>query len=814
MGDLRFAGRLLWKDKAFTITAAMTLAVCIGANTALFAVVDHVLLRPLRIPEPDRVLLVYNSYPKAGAEHAGATVPDYFDRLRHLTVFEEQALFNTRDPSLDLNGFPERIHTMQVTPSFFRLVRVPPRRGRAFTDEEGEVGKNREMVLTDALSRRLFGGSDAVGRDVRLDGEPYTVVGVMPADFIFIDSKVEAWTPLAFTERQKMQRYSNNWAYVGRLKKDASVAQTQAQIDALNAANLQRFPETAQVLAKTGFHTVVTGLHDDLVRDVRATLLLLWGGALFVLTIGCVNVASLVLVRSRVRLKELATRMALGAGRCRILRQLTAEHALLAMVSAAAGLLIGYAALRFLGTGSLADLPRGAEISMDAEIVAYTVTCAAVIGIVLGAIPLVFGLPANLTTMLREEGRGGTSGRGVQMMRRTLIVGQVALAFVLLIGAGLLLASFRHVLAIDPGFNPSGVLTTSVNLPEVRYPDNRAIRRFTAEALRSIRSMPGVLAVGATTTIPFGDDFSQDVIFPEGYQMSPGDSLIALYHSVVTAGYFEAMNVRLIGGRFFDERDGDDSPAVVIVDERLARRFWPSADPIGRRMYEPSGTKEILAVTDKTRWFTVIGVVGEVKLRGLVEGVGDTGAYYTPQAQGPGRSLTFAIRTSGAPQSAAGAIRSEIARIDRELPVFDVQTMTERTARSLVTRRLPTLLSTAFGFVALFLAAIGIYGVLAYLVTQRRKEIGIRIALGSSTWAVFQLVMREGLLLISIGLALGAVAMIGIRRTLESQLFGVHATDPRVLLFVVAFLALVALAACVVPARRATRIDPVAALAE
>ena len=212
MGDLRFAGRLLWKDKAFTITAAMTLAVCIGANTALFAVVDHVLLRPLRIPEPDRVLLVYNSYPKAGAEHAGATVPDYFDRLRDLTVFEEQALFNTRDPSLDLNGFPERIHTMQVTPSFFRLVRVPPRRGRAFTDEEGEVGKNREMVLTDALSRRLFGGSDAVGRDVRLDGEPYTVVGVMPADFIFINSKVEAWTPLAFTERQKMQRYSNNWA--------------------------------------------------------------------------------------------------------------------------------------------------------------------------------------------------------------------------------------------------------------------------------------------------------------------------------------------------------------------------------------------------------------------------------------------------------------------------------------------------------------------------------------------------------------------------------------------------------------------------
>lgn len=326
--------------------------------------------------------------------------------------------------------------------------------------------------------------------------------------------------------------------------------------------------------------------------------------------------------------------------------------------------------------------------------------------------------------------------------------------------------------------------------------------------------MPGVIAAGATTSIPFGDDFSEDVLLPEGYRMNSGESLIAPYYSTVTPGYFEAMRVRLMSGRFFDERDTADSSKVVIVDQRLARRFWPGANPVGRRMYEPTNARDVLAITEKTQWFTVVGVAGEVKLRGLVEGVGDTGAYYMPQAQRPDRSPTFAIRTSRAPQSLAGAVRTEIARIDRELPVFDVQTMAERTALALVSRRSPMLLSMAFGFVALLLAAIGMYGVLAYVVTHRTKEIGIRIALGSSEGAVFQLILREGALLIAIGFLLGAAALIALRRTLESQLFDVRATDPLVLSLVVTILTLVALAACAIPARRATRIDPVAALAE
>ena len=322
--------------------------VCIGANAALFAVVDDVLLRPLRVPESDRIVLVYNSYPRAGAEHAGATAPDYVERKAALRALEEQAMFTTRDPSVDASGSPARIHVMQVTPSFFRLVRVGPRTGRGFTTEEGELGRHRVVVLSDALGRRVFAGQTAIGQTMRIDGEPFTVVGVMPADFVFVDSKVQAWVPVTFTEEQKTKRYANNWAFLGRLRPGATLSQAQSQVDALNAANLQRYPETRQVLSTTGFHSVAVLLQDDLVRDVRTTLRLLWGGSLLVLLIGCVNVASLVLVRSRARLRELATRIALGAGRWRIVRQLVTEHLVLTMVSAAGGLLIGAAALRVL----------------------------------------------------------------------------------------------------------------------------------------------------------------------------------------------------------------------------------------------------------------------------------------------------------------------------------------------------------------------------------------------------------------------------------------------------------------------------------
>ena len=441
--DLRVALRLLWKDKAFTITAALTLALCIGANTALFSVVHNVLLRPLPVPESDQIMLMGNAYPGAGAAIGGSSgVPDYYDRLRDVSAYEEQALYNSRNHSLDQSGTPTRVRVTHATPSFFRLLRVQPMLGRIFTPEEGELGNEKKAILSYALWQSQFGGDpQAVGKDIRMDGQLYSVIGVMPQGFYFLNPEVMLWTPLAFTADQKADssRHNNSWQNIGRLKPGATKEQAQQQVNALNAANLERFPQYKELLINAGFHTMVEKLQDTLVRDIKATLYLMWGGALFVLLIGCVNVANLVLVRSRARLKELATRVALGAGKGRIARQLITESVLLTLVSAAFGLLVGYAALRVLGTLNIQELPRGEEIRLDGVVIAYTLAVAAAIGFVLGLIPVASVLPANLTSVLREEGRSGTAGTGARTLRRALVVAQVGFAFILLVGAGLLL---------------------------------------------------------------------------------------------------------------------------------------------------------------------------------------------------------------------------------------------------------------------------------------------------------------------------------------------------------------------------------------
>jgi predicted permease len=833
LSDIRVGWRLLWRDKAFTLTAALTLALCIGANTALFSVVHNVLLRPLPVPESERIVLMGNAYPGAGAVVGGSSsAPDYFDRLRDMDVFEEQADYTGGSQSIDQNGTPVRIRITRVTPSFFRLLRVTPAIGRAFSEPEGEPGNDKKVVLSYALWQSQFGGDPAaVGKDLRIDGQPFTVIGVMPKGFYFLNPEVMLWRPLAFTAQEKSdeRRHSNNYQNLGRLKPGATVARAQQQVDALNARNLERFPALKPLLINAGFHTVVEPLQETLVRDVKATLYLMWGGALFVLLIGCVNVANLVLVRSRARLKELATRLALGAGRFRVGRQLVTESILLTLLSAAAGLIVGYAALRLLGTLNIQELPRGEEIRLDGVVIAYTLAVAAVIGVVLGLIPVASVLPANLTMVLREEGRSGTAGRGARLLRRSLVVTQVAFAFVLLIGAGLMFASFRQVLAVQPGFDPDGVLTASITLPRARYTKDEAVITFTHEALTRLRALPGVIAAGATDTIPFGSNSSNSVIFAEGYQMKPGESVISPAQIDVTPGYFEAMGVKLARGRFFDDRDVRKGPpavgiggqaltqgGAVIVDETLAKRFWPSVDPIGRRMYMPNDVAhgDLTAINDKTVFFTVVGVIADIKLHDLTEGARSVGAYYFPADQDVSYALTFALRTGGDPLSLTSAVRGALSGLDRELPVFDIQTLETRMEKSLVSRKSPVVLSLSFGAIALFLSAIGIYGVLAYLVTQRRREFGIRIALGSSARAIFDLVLREGLVLIGAGFAIGGVGAIVLRRSLASQLFGVSVGDPVVLAAVTTLLALVATAACALPAGRATRIDPIVALSE
>ena len=814
---IRYSFRSLRKDATFTLVVAFTLTMGIGGSTALFTVVHHVLLRPLAIPDSDQVLLVYNSYPKAGIEHVGCAASDYADRLDGVTAFDEQALLDFQNPSLDTGGAggaaPERVHAMRATASLFRLVRVRPQAGRTFTGDEDEPGHANVAVLAAGMAHQLFGGGDALGRTVRIDGVPHAVVGVMPARFSFIDSKVQVWLPLRLTSREKREHnHRNIYIYVARLKPGAMPEQAQAQIDAVNAANLDRFPDARQVTLDTGFRSVAVRLQDDLVRTLRPTLRLLWAGALFVLLIGSVNVASLVLARSRARFREFATREALGASRWRLLRQLVIEHLMLTLSSSAAGIFVAYAALRAIGTLGIEHLPPGAEGRIDATVVAYAVALAAAIGTALGACPLV-GLPRDPVIVLRDETRTGTSRRG-KTFGRALVVTQISIAFVLLDGAGLLLASFQRVAAVDPGFATDGTLTASINLPPARYPDDAAMRRIADEVLSAVRSLPGVVAAGATSAIPFGSERGMGLLLAEGYRPRQNEPLLGSYRVAVTPGYFEAMRASLARGRVLDERDTSDAPKTIVVDTVLARRFWPDADPIGRRAFFPTNVKDPYAVSDSTVRFTVVGVVNELKLHGLVEGVGAMGAFYVPYAQAPERSLTLAVHTAADPLSISTAVRRVIGRIDRALTVSDVQPMASRARQSLLSRRTPMLLAIGFGAAALIVAAIGIYGVLAHLVAQRTKEIGIRLALGSTTRGVFALVLNEGLLLILFGFVLGAAGALTLARNLQSQLFEVRPTDPAVFALAIVILGLVALTACLVPARRAARIDPVIALAD
>jgi predicted permease len=555
----------------------------------------------------------------------------------------------------------------------------------------------------------------------------------------------------------------------------------------------------------------VAELQGEIIQDVKPVLMLLWGGVLFVLLIGCLNIANLVLVRASGRSREIATRHAIGADKRRLARQMLTETMVLSLAGGVLGLAAGWWALRLVPALGLDEMPRGFEISLDPVSAAVVFGIAILVGLVIGVVPVARLSRLNINNALREEGRSGTAGRSTNLVRRGLAVAQVTVAFVLLIGAGLLLVSFREVLKIDTGFSPSGVVTGLVTLPGTTYKDDQ-LQPFVDRLLTSVRRLPGVEAAGITSSIPLSGDHSDSVILAEGYQMKPGESLISPIQNTVTDGYFEAMKIGLVRGRFFTPGDTKDSMRAIIVDEKLANHFWPGQDPLGRRLYQPGSAAKLFDTGPDTKWFNVVGVVKEVQSDGIATGQKTVGAYYYAYSQQPENGLGLVVRAARPSDQITSDVRKAVAAIDPSLPFYNVHAMSDYVDDALMSRRMPMVLAMAFGGVALFLSAIGIYGVLAYGVAQRRREIGIRLALGSTAGQVFGLVLRDGIVIVAIGLALGLGGLVALRKVLGTVLYGVTPMDPKVIASVAAGLAVIALVAMVLPARRAAAVDPASAL--
>ena len=810
--DFIFGLKLLFKQRAFTAAALLTLALCIGANTAIFTVLENVVLRELPFPHAERLVTMYNIYPGVGVDRGANGVPDYLDRRKMTNVFSEVALIGGAGYEVGLEGSPQRIQGEYVTPSFFQVLGVRPLIGRTFTEEEAVLGKEKVAVLTEGLWKDLFARDpNVIGKDIRLSGTPYRIVGVMPATFgIPGDDDVRVYTPFAFTQQQTSDqaRHSNNWGMVARLKPGVTLAQAQERINDLNRRNLDIFPQLRQLLINARFATKVIGLRDELTRDIRPTLYLLQIAVAVVLLIGCVNLANLMLVRSNVRMKEFAIRYSLGAGRWRLVRQLLTESVALALMGGALGIAVAYGGVGLLSYLGAKDLPRGATIEIDPGALAFTAAIALLTGMVFGGVPLVHVLRRDLNAVFRGNERTGTAARGAVWVRSLLVVCQFAFAFVLLIGAGLLTMSFARLLRVDPGFQPENVVTAQVSLPRVRYGDDARARNFLADLLGRLSAIPGVRHAGATSYLPFSGELNSSVIGIVGHALAPGENPPVPGWNTATPGYLQAMRIPLIQGRDISDSDGPDSQKVVLIDQFLARKYFPKGDAIGARIARGIQVPGDPRIPDEC---TIVGVAGSVKTGNLAEN-NPVGQIYFSYRQYVPRNVHLTLRTERDNPQLIAAIRRTLHQADPEMPLFDVKTMPERLAGSLTNQRAAMGLCLIFAGLAVLLAAIGIYGVLAYSVSQRTREFGIRVALGAGGRELVGMVVGQGLRMAALGLAAGAAGALALTRMMSALLFGVRPSDPAVFLAVAAVLGAVASVASLIPSARAARIPAAVAL--
>jgi predicted permease len=805
--DLLYALRQLRKSPGFATVALLTLALCLGANLTIFAVIDSILLRPLPFPEPDRLVVLYNTYPKAGKERDLASITNYYERRGNIPAFSSLASLNLVTVVLGEAGATERVPAGRVTPEFFSTLGVPLAMGRVFTDAEMTYQTDNEIILTDTYWRQHFNADrNVIGRDVRSDGILRKIVGVLPPNFRFLSTDSQIYLPLSSEdgEHNLGARHNNSVIEIARLKPGFTLGEAQAQIDAHNATHAAEFP-LAKEVADTGFRTIVAGLHADHVASIRPTLLLLQAGALFLLLIGAVNLANLLLIRASGRAKELAVRQSMGASRWRVLSQVSTETILLCLIGGVGGIAVGALGIRLLAALGTDRLPLGANIVLDRRAALVVLAGSLLVGVLI-AIPIAwFNLRSHLASALQSESRAGTTSASAQRLRYGFIVAQIALAFVLLSGSALLGLSLRRVMTISPGFRTDHVIAGALSLPWKSYRDVSTFLTLANRLMDETSHQPGVTAAGMISNIPLNGPRDSSVINVLGYKPAPGES--AIVHPVygVFGNYFSAMGVALRDGRFLDTADSGRPELVCVVDEDFARRYWPQGGVVGQRLgfgSQKNGTPNV---------YTIVGVVGAVKQTDLTERDA-TGAVYFPYSRFFSRNYFVVARTSFQPESLAIALRKIVRDADPDLPLSDLRSMETRVDDSLVSRRSPALLTAIFASVALLLAAIGTYGVVSYAVAQRQREIGVRMALGALPKQVLGQFLKLGAELLAVGATLGVAGAWAAGRAMQKILFEVSPVRADVLAATLGVMALVVVAACFVPARRAAKVDPMIAL--
>ena len=807
--DLRYALRRLAHTPGFSAVVLLTLALGIGANTAIFSVVNTVLLRPFPYREPERLVVVDHFYPSLNNLEAGASAPGFRDLRDQAQIFDGVYVRDGWAPALTGEGEPQRLIAARASALMFQTLGVSPVMGRAFLAEEDEPGRNRVVVLSHGFWQRQFGGDRAmVGKSIQLNGEPYEVLGVMPPDFRdAFNPRVDLWAPLALTPQQFAGGRTNEFlTLIARL--DPGITVERARSDMRTFANQLKAQYPDQYAPD--WTLKVTPLNQKVSGNIRPALLVLLGAVGFVLLIACANVANLLLARAASRIKEVAIRSALGATRRDLVRQLLTESMLLALVGGALGLALAWLGVQAVVTLKPANVPRIDELGIDPSVMLFTLGVAVLTGLLFGVAPAVQTSRTNLQETLKEGGRSSMSDRSGQTLRRALVVAEVALALALLTGAGLLIKSFARLQGVDPGFDAGNLLTFNLSIPPAKYRSDTTRAQYFDRVGEQVRAVPGVQGVAMASVMPFSNNWSTGSFRVEGYQPPQGQPGPWGDIRVVGADFHRVMRIPLVSGRAFTEQDDDRAPDVVIVDQEMLKRYWPNVDPIGKRITFNDPQRDSVV-----EWITVVGVVGHAKHEGL--DAEDRVQLYFPYRQGAGfvgTNLSFAVRTASDPSRALPAVRAAIHAIDRDVPISAVSTMEENIATSMGQRRFAMLLLGLFAAMAITLASIGIYGVMSYSVTQRAHEIGVRMALGAARVNVLSLVMRQGMTLVALGIAIGVLGALGLTRLIATQLYAVPPSDPATFTLVAALLIGIAALATLVPALRATRVDPVVALRE